>query len=255
PCVAAPGPAGRWVAVDGASSRSCSKRQIDGGCQNRSSSSSDPIETSEARMSGSSGPMKLETANCTRPKETPTVSAAGQTSKVALRPAIAQTSQKGISRAKKGSWRPTIALRVLTGSLVTPARVRTGVPRAPNATGAVLPISDSPAAGNGRKPSPISMAALIATGVPNPAEPSTKAPKQNATNRSRTPRSDANPAIWSLTSPNWPVLTVRSYTKMAVSTIQPIGNNPNSAPLARAAVAIGAGLPYTRRATREADRK
>jgi hypothetical protein len=39
---------------------------------------------------------------------------------------------------------------------------------------------------------------------------------------------------------------------MAVSTIQPIGNNPNSAPLAKAAVAIGAGIPYTSSAIRKA---
>ena len=96
------------------------------------------------------------------------------------------------------------------------------------------------------------MAALIATGVPNPAEPSTKAPKQNATNRTWMRRSDAIPAIESLTNSNWPVSTVRSYTNMAVSTIQPIGNNPNSAPLAKAAVAIGAGIPYTSSATRKA---
>jgi hypothetical protein len=180
------------------------------------------------------------------------VSAAGRTSKVALRPASAQTSQKGTIRAKKGSWRPTIALRVSTGSPVTPARVRTGVPMAPNATGAVLPISDSPAAGNGRKPSPISMAAQIATGVPNPAEPSRKAPKLNAMSRTWMRRSDAIPAIESLTSSNWPVLTVRSYTNIAVSTIQPIGNNPNSAPLIRAAVAVGTGIPYTSSATSKA---
>src|SRR4029450_7037676 len=73
----------------------------------------------------------------------------------------------------------------------------------PNATGAVLPISDSP-------------------------------------------------AIESLTTSNSPVLTVMSYTNIAMSTIQPIGNNPNSAPLTRAAVAIGAGIPYTSSATSRA---
>ena len=152
------GPPGSWAAVDGASSRSCSKRQIDRGCQNRSRSSTDPIEASEARMSTSSGPMKLETRNCTRAKETPTVSAAGQTSKVALRPASAQTSQKGTIRAKNGSWRPTIALRVSTGSLGHPGQGEDQGADGSDTTGAVLPISDSPAAGNGRKPSPISMA-------------------------------------------------------------------------------------------------
>jgi hypothetical protein len=37
-----------------------------------------------------------------------------------------------------------------------------------------------------------------------------------------------------------------------VSTIQPIGNSPNRAPLARAAVAIGAGISYTSSATSKA---
>ena len=69
-------------------------------------------------MSSSSGPTKLETRNCTTPKETPAVIAAGQTSG-GLAPAGAQTSQKGPSRAKMGSCRPTIALRVSTGSVVT----------------------------------------------------------------------------------------------------------------------------------------
>jgi hypothetical protein len=65
---------------------------------------------------------------------------------------------------------------------------------APKATGVVLPISDSQAAGSGRNPSPISMAAPIATGVPNPAAPSMKAPKQNATSRTWMRRSAAIPA-------------------------------------------------------------
>ena len=47
--------------------------------------------------------------------------------------------------------------------------------------GAVLPISASFAASSGLKPSPISIAPVIATGAPNPAQPSMNAPKQNAT--------------------------------------------------------------------------
>ena len=56
-----------------------------------------------------------------------------------------------------------------------------GVPSAPNATGAVLAMSDSPEAASGVNPSPIRMAAVTATGVPKPAAPSKNAPKQNAT--------------------------------------------------------------------------
>ena len=59
-----------------------------------------------------------------------------------------------------------------------------GVPSAPNATGAVLAISDSADASNGGKPRPINIAPVTATGVPNPAAPSKNAPKQNAMSKS-----------------------------------------------------------------------
>ena len=50
----------------------------------------------------------------------------------------------------------------------------------PNATGAVLPISDSAAAFSGEKPIASSITEVMATGVPNPARPSISAPKENA---------------------------------------------------------------------------
>ena len=62
-----------------------------------------------------------------------------------------------------------------------------GAPSAPNATVAVSARSDMPAAASGEKPSPISIAALTATGVPKPAAPSKKAPKQKAMSRSCMP--------------------------------------------------------------------
>ena len=55
-----------------------------------------------------------------------------------------------------------------------------GEASAPNATGAVLAMSDSAAALSGLKPSVISMTTVIATGVPNPASASSSAPKQKA---------------------------------------------------------------------------
>ena len=58
-----------------------------------------------------------------------------------------------------------------SGRPVTAASAMSGVPSAPKATGAVLPISARPAACSGRKPRPISIAAEIATGVPKPAAP------------------------------------------------------------------------------------
>jgi len=72
-----------------------------------------------------------------------------------------------------------------------------GVPRAPYATGAVLAISESPDAARGEKPSPIKIAPVTATGVPNPAAPSKKAPKLNAMSRSCRRRSSVTPAMLS----------------------------------------------------------
>ncbi len=55
-----------------------------------------------------------------------------------------------------------------------------GVAIEPNATGAVLPISDSAAAFIGEKPSASSITEVIATGVPKPARPSISAPNEKA---------------------------------------------------------------------------
>ena len=85
-----------------------------------------------------------------------------------------------------------------------------GVPSAPYATGAVLPMRARPAAGRGLKPRPMSIAAEIATGVPNPAAPSMNAPNANAMSSTWMRRSPARPAIVSFTTSNFPVLTVMS---------------------------------------------
>jgi hypothetical protein len=63
---------------------------------------------------------------------------------------------------------------------VSPASVTIGIAIAPNATGAVLATSATAAAFIGLKPTAISITAVIATGVPNPASASRSAPKQNA---------------------------------------------------------------------------
>ena len=183
------------------------------------------------------------------PKLTPATRHAGQTSLSARHPAITQISQNGMMTANSGNWRPTIALRSLSGRCVTPASAMIGVPSAPNATGAVLPMSDRPAAGSGLKPSPISIAAEIATGVPNPAAPSTNAPKQNAISSAWMRRSSAMPTTDWRTMSNVPVSTVMAYTKIALSTIHPIGNNPYNAPSPTAASASDAGIPNTATAT------
>ncbi len=55
-----------------------------------------------------------------------------------------------------------------------------GTAIAPNATGAVLATSATVAALMGENPSAMSMTALMATGVPNPASASSSPPKQKA---------------------------------------------------------------------------
>ena len=83
-----------------------------------------------------------------------------------------------------------------------------GVPSAPKATGAVLAISDRPAAASGEKPRPIRIAAVTATGVPKPAAPSKNAPKQKAISRSCSRRSGVTSAIESWMIANQPFSTV-----------------------------------------------
>ena len=89
------------------------------------------------------------------------------------------------------------------------AKVISGVPSEPNATGAVLPMSASLAASRGRNPSPMSSAPLIATGAPNPAAPSMKAPKLKAINSAWIRRSPETPATCRCKTSNCPVSTAR----------------------------------------------
>ena len=110
----------------------------------------------------------------------PAVSAAGQTPSMPRKPAIAQTTQNGTSSEKNGSCRPTMAESLSLSIPVTPSSAMMGVPRAPNATGAVFAMSDKPAAESGLNPNCIRMAAVTATGVPNPAAPSKNAPNEKA---------------------------------------------------------------------------
>lgn len=66
---------------------------------------------------------------------------------------------------------------------MTWASVTTGVPIAPKATGAVLATRETTAARTGSKPRATSMTEQIATGAPNPASASRRAPKQKAITR------------------------------------------------------------------------
>src|SRR6266568_6291778 len=141
------------------------------GRQNLSNKTVAAMEQTEATISTSQGPWKLEIRNCGTANAMPAVSAAGHTPSRPRKPAIAQTTQKGTSSEKNGSWRPTICESAISLIPVTLLSAIIGVPSAPKATGAVLPINDRPEAASGLKPSWIKMAAVTATGVPKPAAP------------------------------------------------------------------------------------
>src|ERR1700726_5204438 len=110
----------------------------------------------------------LDQKYCTPANEIPTTKIAGNTSKVSDQLTKVRTNQNGTITAVHGRIRPTIALKSDSGSAVTAASVCTGVPIAPQATGAVFAIRFKTAAWKGRKPSPIMKAPAIATGAPKP---------------------------------------------------------------------------------------
>ena len=112
--------------------------------------------------------------------DAPQTRTAGQTPTSPFQPAIVTTIQAGMMREKKGSCRPAIAEIACSSSPVTFDSVMIGVPRAPNATGAVLAISARQAASKAGNPAPVRRAAEIATGAPKPAAPSRNAPKEKA---------------------------------------------------------------------------
>ena len=111
--------------------------------------------------------------------------------------------------------RPTHCDSVSSSMPVVPANVTTGIPMEPKATGAVFASRQMPAAKNGEKPSPVSMAAATATGVPKPAAPSTNAPNANAISIACRRRSFVSPPIESLMTSKLPVSSVTRYSTTA----------------------------------------
>ena len=83
-----------------------------------------------------------------------------------------------------------------------------GVPSAPKATGAVLAMSERPAAASGEKPRPIRIAPVTATGVPKPEAPSKNAPNAKAISSSCSRRSGVMSPIDCCMMANQPRSTV-----------------------------------------------
>lgn len=107
----------------------------------------------------------------------------------------------------------------------------------------MLAISDRPEAASGEKPRPMRIAAVTATGVPKPAAPSKKAPKQNAIKSSWMRRSSVMPESESCSTAKLPFCSVSWCRKMMLSTIQPIGSSPVKPPSSAARPAMSAGMP------------
>jgi hypothetical protein len=145
-----------------------------------------------------------------------------------------------------GSCRPIIAPSVVSESCVTAPSVVTGAPNAPKATGAVLKIKVKTNASSTGNPSAISKALVIATGVPNPATPSSRQPKQNPTTTSTTRRSFGR-----CSSIHWrkswkrPETTVTLYRTSALNTIHMTGTSANVAPANTLLKALRAGRSQT----------
>ena len=113
---------------------------------------------------------------------------------------------------------------------LTALSAMSGVPSAPNATGAVLAMSERPDAASGAKPRPMSSAPVTATGVPNPAAPSKNAPNANATSSSCSRASVVTCVMLWRSVANSPRSAVSWYRKITFSTIQPMGSSPKAAP-------------------------
>src|SRR6516225_4002983 len=79
-------------------------------------------------------------------------------------------------------------------------------------------MSDSPDAASGEKPSPISIAAVTATGVPKPEAPSKNAPNAKAIKSNCNRRSAVTPPIACCRIGKAPVATVSRYMKMTLRT-------------------------------------
>ena len=92
---------------------------------------------------------------------------------------------------------------------MTVPSVTIGVASAPKATGAVLATSATTAAFIGSNPSAISITTVIATGVPNPASASSRAPKQNAMMIACTRWSGLTFSNERRSTSKWPEATVR----------------------------------------------
>src|SRR5215831_14059629 len=209
----------------------------------RTITSSAAIAAREDRMSVNWGPMKLDTTNCVPANAMPHAAAAPNTLLSPLQPLITAIRYAGTKREIGAQMRPTPALNRSRGSPVVTASVVIGIAIDPNATGAVFASRQIAAALNGEKPSPVSMAAATATGVPKPAAPSMNAPNAKAISSACSLGSVVRCPMESFRMSNLPVSRMMRYSRMAENTTQPMGKRPKAAPYVMVATSLGIGIP------------
>jgi hypothetical protein len=142
------------------------------------------------------------------PNESPAVSAAGHACRSPRRPSAMNSRMNGTMNARLDVCRPVIApmCPAIVGSLGD--RTVIGLPRPPNATGAVSATRAMATALSGEKPIAMSMTAQIAMGEPPPASASISAPNENAIT-----------SAWTRWSPLTLAKVRRSTAKCPVSTV------------------------------------
>ena len=92
------------------------------------------------------------------------------------------------------------------------------------------------------KPKPTKIAAVIATGAPNPAAPSRNALKENAIKRTWILLSGEIDEILCFIISKNPILTVNLYRNIAASTILETGHKPETIPCSAAPAILSTGI-------------
>ena len=158
----------------------------------------------EPMMAGVSAPKNVAHASCTASDTPPTHTARHRFFIHALR-SVSTRIMKGM-RMNSGASCNTVNVdtsQSVCDEATPPGEISlqsviTGTPTAPNPVATVLPSRATRAENIGLKPRPISMAAGIATAVPNPAMPSRRPPKPHTIISTSTPRSSVNDENWLL---------------------------------------------------------
>src|SRR5579885_123201 len=153
-------------------------------------------------------PTVFRMKNSVTPNASPHRIAAGRTPFRPFHPHITSNRYDGTITESGARIHAVAALKWSSGRPVVAASVTIGMPSEPNATGAVLAIRAMAAAENGENPSPASIAAAIAIGVPKPAAPAMKAPKANAIKMACNLRSSVKWPTESLIISNLPLSTI-----------------------------------------------